>query len=105
MPRQVRWTSHQRKRLSMPITTTTTTTSTVAVASRSDGGFDEAQQAAAAFLARYRGPTLHAYRYDLRAYFQWALNRHLVVLAATRPQIERYRPAMEEHGLAASMID
>lgn len=33
---------------------------------------DEAELAAAAFLARYRGRTLDAYRYDLRAFFQWA---------------------------------
>ena len=34
--------------------------------------FDEAQLAAAAFLARYSGRTLDAYRQDLRAFFQWA---------------------------------
>ena len=33
---------------------------------------DEAQLAAAAFLSRYRGRTLEAYRYDLRSFFQWA---------------------------------
>src|SRR5205085_8534595 len=71
----------------------------------SDGAFDEAQQAAVAFLARYSGRTLDAYRYDLRAYFQWALDRHLAVLQATRPQIERYRAAMEERQLAPSTID
>jgi hypothetical protein len=32
--------------------------------------FDEAQLAAAAFLARYSGRTLDAYRYDLRTFFQ-----------------------------------
>ena len=31
---------------------------------------DEAQLAVAAFLARYQGRTLDAYRYDLRAFFQ-----------------------------------
>ncbi len=30
---------------------------------------DEAELAAAAFLARYQGRTLDAYRYDLRAFF------------------------------------
>ena len=35
-----------------------------------DSGFDEAQVAAAAFLARYNGRTLDAYRYDLRTFFQ-----------------------------------
>ena len=33
---------------------------------------DEAQLAAAAFLARYSRRTLEAYRYDLRSFFQWA---------------------------------
>jgi hypothetical protein len=36
-----------------------------------DPFFDEAQMAAAAFLARYSGRTLDAYRYDLRTFFQW----------------------------------
>ena len=34
--------------------------------------FDEAELAAAAFLARYNGRTLDAYRHDLRTFFQWA---------------------------------
>ena len=34
--------------------------------------FDEAQLAAAAFLARYSGRTLDAYRHDLRGFFQWS---------------------------------
>ena len=36
---------------------------------------DEAQLAAAAFLARYSGRTLEAYRHDLRYYFQWAADQ------------------------------
>ena len=36
--------------------------------------------AAAAFLARYHGRTLDAYRYDLRAFFQWAVNEALKTL-------------------------
>ena len=35
---------------------------------------DEAQLAAAAFLACYRDRTLEAYRCDLRSFFQWADN-------------------------------
>ena len=34
-----------------------------------DEMFDEAQLAAVAFLARYSGRTLDAYRHDLRAFF------------------------------------
>ncbi len=61
--------------------------------------FDEAQLAAVAFLARYSGRTLDAYRHDLRAFFQWATDKQLIVLKATRSHIELYRAAMEESGL------
>ena len=70
-----------------------------------DSTIDEAELAAAAFLARYQGRTLDAYRYDLRAFFQWATDEGLDVLAATRPQIESYVRAMESRGLAATTID
>src|SRR5215218_6448 len=70
-----------------------------------DGAFDQAQLAAAAFLARYSGRTLDAYRHDLRGFFQWAADNKLPVLAATRPHIELYRSWMEGRGLAASTID
>ncbi len=66
---------------------------------------DEAELAAAAFLARYQGRTLDAYRHDLRAFFQWAADARLELLAATRPQIELYVRAMEERGLAPTTID
>lgn len=66
---------------------------------------DEAELAAAAYLARYQGRTLDAYRYDLRAFFQWAGDEGLVILSATRPQIELYVRAMEGRGLAATTID
>ena len=70
-----------------------------------DPGFDEAQVAAAVFLARYDKRTLDAYRYDLRMFFQWAADASLVVLEAKRPHIELYRTAMEKRGLAPSTID
>ncbi len=66
---------------------------------------DEAQLAAAAFLARYSGRTLEAYRHDLRYYFQWAADQRLDVLSASRAHIEIYRSTMEQRGLAASTID
>ncbi len=66
---------------------------------------DEAQLAAAAFLARYSGRTLDAYRHDLRGYFQWASDMGVAVLDATRPHVELYRSFLEERGLAASTID
>ncbi len=67
--------------------------------------FDEAHVAGAAFLARYSGRTLDAYRFDLRTFFQWAADVHLAVLEAQRPHIELYRTSMEERNLAASTID
>jgi len=66
---------------------------------------DEAQLAAASFLARYSGRTLEAYRHDLRGFFQWAADVGLSVLDAARPHIELYRSMLEERGLAASTID
>ena len=66
---------------------------------------DEAQLAALAFLARYSGRTLDAYRHDLRNLFQWAADHDLAVLEATRTNLELYRGSMEERGLAASTID
>lgn len=70
-----------------------------------DPHIDEAEVAAAAFLARYQGRTLEAYRYDLRAFFQWAADDRLDILKATRPQVELYVRAMEARGLAATTID
>ena len=66
---------------------------------------DDAQLAAVAFLARYSGRTFEAYRHDLLGFFQWAADKNLAVLAATRPHIELYRSWMEHRGLAASTID
>ncbi|MGA8725202.1 MAG: tyrosine-type recombinase/integrase [Acidimicrobiales bacterium] len=65
----------------------------------------ESEMAAAAFLARYSGRTLDAYRHDLRSFFQWATDAHVDLLAATRPHIELYRTSLEERCLAPSTID
>jgi integrase len=67
-------------------------------------GFDEAQLAAASFLARYSGRTLEAYREHLRGFFQWATDHDIDVLATARPHIELFRAWMEERGLAVSTI-
>jgi site-specific recombinase XerD len=66
---------------------------------------DDAQLAAAAFLARYSGRTLDAYRHDLRGFFQWAADNAIPVLEATRPHIELFCAWMDDRGLAASTID
>ena len=80
-------------------------TPTIVSSARPGASVEEAELAAAAFLARYHGRTLEAYRYDLRAFFQWAADERIVVLSATRPQIELYVRAMEGRGLAATTID
>ena len=66
---------------------------------------DEAQLVAAAFLARYSGRTLEAYRFDLRCFFQWVDELGLDVLTLTRVHIELYRSHMEQRELAPSTID
>jgi integrase/recombinase XerD len=66
---------------------------------------DEPELAALAFLARYSGRTLEAYRHDLRNLFQWAADHGLAILEATRAHLEMYRSSMEMRGLAASTID
>jgi site-specific recombinase XerD len=86
--------------------TTIESTATIIIQGREEPlKFDEAQLAAASFLARYSGRTLDAYRHDLRGFFQWAVDHGIDVLEATRPHIELFRAAMEERGLAASTID
>jgi hypothetical protein len=52
----------------------------------------EDQLAAVAFLARYSGRTLEAYRHDLRALFQWAADHDLAVLEASLMSIDRRKP-------------
>jgi len=83
---------------------TTLETKTTMVELRQDTSFDAAQLAAAAFLARYSGRTLDAYRHDLRMFFQWASDNALEVLKAVRPHIELYRCSMEARGLALSVL-
>ncbi len=85
----------------------TTIESITTTIERPDIGFelDDAQLAAASFLARYSGRTLEAYRHDLRGYFQWTADTAVEVLKATRPHIELFRAWMEDRGLAASTID
>ncbi len=46
---------------------------------------DDAQLAGAAFLARYSGRTLDAYRHDLRGFFQWAADNAIPVLDDDAP--------------------
>ena len=78
---------------------------TTPVVLRAAQPLDEAQLAAVAFLARYRGRTLESYRADLPQFFQWASDLGLAPLAATRAHIELYRSSMDDRGLAASTVD
>jgi hypothetical protein len=82
-----------------------TSTTTMIEPPFENAAFDEAQIAAASFLARYSGRTLEAYRHDLRGFFQWATDTGVDVLGATRGHIEVFRAWMERRGLAASTID
>jgi integrase/recombinase XerD len=66
---------------------------------------DEAQLAAVAFLARYRGRTLDSYRADLRQFFQWAATVGVPPLQASRVHIELYRAWLDDRGLAATTVD
>src|SRR5437764_14522840 len=84
---------------------TITLTATTIEAAETVRAPDEAELAAVAFLARYSGRTLDAYRNDLRNLFQWAADHGLPVLETTRAHLEMYRTSMEERGLAASTID
>jgi hypothetical protein len=74
---------------------------TAARSTRTDR-FDEAQLAVAAFLFRYSGRTLDAYRHDLQVFFQWAADSDWL---CSRPHIELYRTTLEARRLAASTID
>jgi hypothetical protein len=75
--------------------TTIELTTTAIEMSNTPPRLDEAELAAASFLARYSGRTLDAYRHDLRGYFQWAADKGIEVLAATRGHVEVFRTAME----------
>jgi site-specific recombinase XerD len=86
-------------------TTTLRTLPTAVLAREGPWTLDEAQLAAAAFLARYSGRTLEGYRFDLRCFFQWVDELGFDVLALTRVHIELYRSHMEQRGLAPSTID
>ena len=77
----------------------------VAVELAGPDAHNQAEFAAAAFLARYSGRTLEAYRYDLRSFFQWAADVGLEALCATRPHIELFRSGLEARGLTVATID
>lgn len=72
------------------MTSIETSSTSVRLPEDDDIVIDDARRAALAFLARYSGRPLDAYRHDVRGFFQWASDTNLDVLAATRPHIELY---------------
>ena len=65
---------------------------------------DPSDLAVAGFLARYREPTVSAYRRDLRCFWQWCADRDLAPLAAKRPHFELYLRDLERRGYAPATI-
>ena len=65
---------------------------------------DEARLAAAGFLARYSTVTRVSYTADLRWWFTFCDDHHLVPLEARRFHIELWARLMEERGLARATI-
>ena len=56
-----------------------------------------------ASLARYREPTVSAYRRDLRCFWQWCADHKLEPLAVRRPHLES-RPTSGRRSSAHPMI-
>ncbi len=65
---------------------------------------DLSELAAVSFLARYREPTVSAYRRDLHSFWQWCADRDLAPLQARRPHIELYLRHLEARGYAPATI-
>src|SRR5664280_1485399 len=60
--------------------------------------------AVAGFLARYREPTLSAYRRDLRCFWQWCADHQVEPLAVRRPHLELYLRELEQRGYAPATV-
>jgi len=60
--------------------------------------------AVAGFLARYREPTLSAYRRDLRCFWQWCADHQVEPLAVRRPHLELYLRELEQRGCAPATV-
>ncbi len=68
------------------------------------GYLDVTRLAIASFPARYREPTLTAYRQDLKAFVAWCQQYDLEVLRVTRGELEMYVRHLEGRGYAAATI-
>jgi integrase/recombinase XerD len=80
------------------MTTTSTTTELVPTY------LDVTRVALVSFLARYREPTLGAYRQDLAAFLAWCDRYDLQPLRVTRGQLEMYVRHLEHRGYAPATI-
>jgi site-specific recombinase XerD len=60
--------------------------------------------AVASFLARFREPTLTAYRVDLRIFLGWCRSLEVEPLRVTRGQLEMYLRALEGCGYAPATV-
>jgi hypothetical protein len=80
------------------MTTTTATTDVL------PNYLDVTRLALASFLARYREPTLTAYKQDLAAFLGWCDPYDAQVLRVTRGQLEMYVRHLEQRGYAAATI-
>lgn len=60
--------------------------------------------AVAGFLARYREPTLSAYRRDLLCFWQWCADHQLPPLAVRRPHLELYLRDLQARGNAPATV-
>lgn len=65
---------------------------------------DPSSLAAAGFLARYREPTVSAYRNDLRCYWAWCDQHDLQPLHAQRAHLELYLRDLHDKGYAPATI-
>jgi site-specific recombinase XerD len=65
---------------------------------------DVTRLALASFLARYREPTLSAYKQELAAFLEWCDRYDLQPLRATRGQLDMYLRQLEQRGYAPATI-
>ena len=65
---------------------------------------DPSSLAAAGFLARYREPTVSAYRNDLRCYWSWCAQPDLQPLQAQRAHLELYDRDLHAKGYAPATM-
>jgi integrase/recombinase XerD len=65
---------------------------------------DVARLALTSFLARYREPTLTAYKLDLRSFVAWCQTMDIELLRATRGDLETYLRHLEGRGYAPATI-